>query len=64
MPKHLIILSLFGIFSGIKKLLLSDFDHLNYDDQQAKNIITLSVMFKINHNYIHKIIKSMVLKIY
>ena len=37
-------------------LLLSDFDHLNCDEKQAKIIIVLSAMYKIK--YIHKIIKS------
>ena len=42
--KYLIIWFLFGIFSGKWHfynihLLFSDFDHLNYDDEQAKNII-------------------------
>ena len=41
-------------------MLFSDFDHLNYDDEQAKNIIAQAEVSKINH--IHKIIKSTVQK--
>ena len=41
-------------------LLLSNFDHLNYDEKQEKSIIALSAMYKIK--YIHKIIKSKSLK--
>ena len=42
--KYLIIWFVFGIFSDKWRfyninLLLSDFDHLHYDDEQAKNII-------------------------
>ena len=40
--------------------ILSDFDHLNYDEKQAESITVLSTIYKIK--YIHKIIKFTALK--